>query len=108
MDITTYIKETMAEMKHVSWPSRKEVAVFTMAVISVSIATALSLGFFDFIFSRSLGLLLVDRPVSRTSVEDTRPDTAAGDVFNPQILPSEGSSDTAPASSPIDFSPNAP
>ena len=59
MNITTYIDETKAELKHVSWPTRRQTVVFTITVIALSILTGLLLGFFDFIFNAILKLVLV-------------------------------------------------
>ena len=46
----SYIQETQAELKHVSWPSRRQTAIFTAVVIVVSVLTSLYLGFFDYAF----------------------------------------------------------
>ena len=46
-----YLKETRAEMVHVSWPTRKQAIVFTAIVIIVSVLTSVFLGFFDYVFS---------------------------------------------------------
>ena len=46
-----YLKEVQGEMKHVSWPTRQQTIVYTVLVIGVSIATALYLGLWDYIFS---------------------------------------------------------
>lgn len=56
MNITTYIKETRAEMAHVKWPSRKQTIAYTALVIAVSVAVAAALGVFDYVFSRLLSL----------------------------------------------------
>ncbi|MDQ5893717.1 MAG: preprotein translocase subunit SecE [Patescibacteria group bacterium] len=58
MKITEYIKDTRAEMSHVTWPSRKQAILFSAAVVIVSIATAAFLGLFDYIFSRLLTLFV--------------------------------------------------
>ncbi len=44
-------------MNHVNWPTKQETIRFTVAVIAVSIITALVLGVSDFVFSRLLTLL---------------------------------------------------
>ncbi len=44
-------------MRHVTWPTRKQAVIFTILIIAVSIATAIFLGFFDFLFSD----VIVDR-----------------------------------------------
>lgn len=45
-----YVKETKAELKHVSWPTKKQTIDFTVAVIAVSIAVSFFLAFFDKVF----------------------------------------------------------
>jgi preprotein translocase subunit SecE len=47
MKLINYIQETKGELKHVTWPTRKQAIAFTIIVIVVSILTALALGFFD-------------------------------------------------------------
>jgi len=51
MKIVEYFKETRGEMKHVSWPTRKQAIGYTVSVILISILTALYLGAFDALFS---------------------------------------------------------
>lgn len=58
MGLITYIKDTKGEMAHVSWPTRKQVFVYTGVVVLISIAVALFLGIFDFSFSKILGKIL--------------------------------------------------
>lgn len=53
-----YIKETRAELKHVSWPTRKQAIVFTVVVIVISLITAAYLGAFDYIFTTLLKLVI--------------------------------------------------
>lgn len=50
MGLNQYISETKAEMKHVSWPSRKQTIIFTSLVIAISLAMAIYLGALDTIF----------------------------------------------------------
>lgn len=54
MKILNYIKDTRGELKHVSWPTRRQTIVFTSVVIFISLATAVFLGLFDFIFTQIL------------------------------------------------------
>ena len=56
MGLQDYLKETRAEMKHVSWPTRRQVFSYTLVVVAVSLATSLYLGLFDFLFG-----LIIDR-----------------------------------------------
>jgi preprotein translocase subunit SecE len=55
--IGSYIKETRGELRQVKWPSRRQTVLFTVFVVVVSLATAVYLGVFDFIFSRVLRLV---------------------------------------------------
>lgn len=54
MRLVNYIKETKGELKHVSWPKRRQVVYFTIIVVVLSIGTAFFLGFFDTIFGKLL------------------------------------------------------
>ncbi len=58
MKITEYIKETRAEMAHVTWPSRKQAIAYSVAVVLVSFGVAVFLGLFDYIFGRLLTLFV--------------------------------------------------
>jgi preprotein translocase SecE subunit len=49
-----YIKDTVAEMKHVSWPTNKQTIVYTVLVVVISAIAALYIGIFDFVFQRGL------------------------------------------------------
>jgi preprotein translocase subunit SecE len=55
---TEYIKEVIAEMKHVTWPTRQQTIFYTITVLVISIAIAYYLGLFDAVFSRGLQWLL--------------------------------------------------
>ena len=50
MGLVEYIKETRAELRHVSWPTRKQATALTIAVIVLSLLVAAYLGIFDWIF----------------------------------------------------------
>lgn len=52
--LSNYITETKEEMKHVSWPTRKQTLMFTAFVIIISVAIAAYLGLFDYLFSFGL------------------------------------------------------
>jgi len=54
-----YIKEVIAEAKHVTWPTRKQTIMYTVAVLIVSLVVAYYLGALDVIFSKGLGWLLI-------------------------------------------------
>jgi preprotein translocase SecE subunit len=59
MGVIDYLKETKEEMTHVSWPTQKQVTMFTLFVIGISIATAVFLGFFDQLFTYLLDRFIV-------------------------------------------------
>ncbi len=54
MGLIHYLKDTKGELKHVSWPTRKQAILFTVAVIAISIVVAVFLGVFDALFSGAL------------------------------------------------------
>jgi preprotein translocase subunit SecE len=58
MALGNYIKETRAELKHVSWPTRSQAIGFTIVVILISIGLSLWLGLFDYIFSLGLKFII--------------------------------------------------
>jgi len=59
MGVVEYLKETKEEMTHVSWPTQKQVTIFTVFVIGISIATAVFLGAFDQFFTYLLDTFIV-------------------------------------------------
>lgn len=109
MNVASYIKETKAEMKHVSWPTRRQVVVYTGIVIAVSLMTALLLGLFDFIFSRSLGALIISSPAPQMRT-DTDTGRGFGDSAGSQdseVFPQSSVPATSQEGAPLDFSPKA-
>ncbi len=58
MKIVDYIKDTKGELTHVSWPTKRQAIVYTIAVVIISIVTAFFLGFFDYLFSIGLSSLI--------------------------------------------------
>lgn len=48
--LINYFKEAWAEMKKVTWPTKKETYNYTLLVIGVSLAMAVFLGGLDYIF----------------------------------------------------------
>lgn len=47
-----YLRDTKAEMRHVTWPTRKQAVSYTLIVLSISIGTGLFLGLLDFLFAK--------------------------------------------------------
>lgn len=56
--ITRYLKEIIVELKKVTWTSRRELLLATLMVIILSVVLSLFVGFFDFLFSGFLRLIL--------------------------------------------------
>ena len=54
-----YIKDAKGEFAHVSWPTRRQAAGFTILVVVLSIATALYLGAFDTLFTGAIAKFIV-------------------------------------------------
>jgi len=58
MSLQSYIKDTKAELKYVTWPTREQVINFTIVVIGLSIFIGALLGAFDFIFTSILKMFI--------------------------------------------------
>ncbi|HZJ40999.1 MAG TPA: preprotein translocase subunit SecE [Candidatus Saccharimonadales bacterium] len=56
--LINYIKESISEMKKVTWPTKKETYNYTILVLGISLAVAAFLGALDFIFSLGLQLIV--------------------------------------------------
>lgn len=56
--IQKWWKETIGELRKVTWPTKEEALKMTKIVTIVVLATAAFLGIVDFIFSRLVGLIL--------------------------------------------------
>lgn len=55
---TTFLKQTKLELAHVTWLSRKQVALYTAAVVVLSLLLAYMLGGFDIVLHLGLTKLL--------------------------------------------------
>lgn len=56
--VITFIQEARHELRRVNWPNRQETIRLTVVVIALSLATALFLGVFDFVFLYGLNFYL--------------------------------------------------
>jgi preprotein translocase subunit SecE len=56
--ITTLARETSAELRKVTWPTRQEAVQLTLLVLAVVIVSSAVLGFLDFLFARVIGLII--------------------------------------------------
>lgn len=53
-----YLRDTAAEMKHVSWPTQTQALIYTVLVIVVCAFVALFLGAFDYVFTTILNRVI--------------------------------------------------
>jgi preprotein translocase subunit SecE len=58
MKLAEYIRDTRGELRHVSWPTRKQSIVYTAITISLSLLVAAYLGLLDAIFAEGVKLLI--------------------------------------------------
>lgn len=58
-NLIQYFKDTRAELKHVSWPTQRQVTVFTILVVIISLLISAFLGFFDFVFTTLFGWFIL-------------------------------------------------
>ena len=56
--LKNYIKDSIAELKKVVWPTRKEVVKKTGQVLFISISVAVFLGIVDFILTKVLEIFV--------------------------------------------------
>ena len=56
--IIKYFKETRAELKKVSWPTRQEALNLTLIVVAFTIFMAALLGIIDYVFAWVFGLII--------------------------------------------------
>lgn len=58
MGFIEYLRDTRGELKHVSWPTRKQALIYSMLVITISAVVAAFTGLLDFVFGEILNLLI--------------------------------------------------
>ncbi len=56
--VKRYFRETRAELRKVSWPSRQEATRLSVIVAAVTVGMSAALGAIDFVFSRLIGLII--------------------------------------------------
>lgn len=56
--ITNYIQESIAEMKKVTWPTKKETYNYTILVVGISLGVAIFLGILDYIFTQGFQFII--------------------------------------------------
>jgi preprotein translocase subunit SecE len=56
--LVRYFKETRAELRKVTWPTRRQATNLTLIVLAVTVAMALFLGAFDLLFATIIRLIV--------------------------------------------------
>jgi preprotein translocase subunit SecE len=56
--LTTYIRESIGELKKVIWPSRKQTKNYTLIVIGMSLGVAIFFAVLDYVFNLGLGKII--------------------------------------------------
>lgn len=58
MKLVTYVKESIAELKKVSWPTKKQTITYTIIVLVMSIGMAILFSVLDQLFNLGLKNLI--------------------------------------------------
>lgn len=53
-----YIKDSISELKKVTWPNKKQTTNYTIVVIALSIGIAIFFGILDYFFSLGIELII--------------------------------------------------
>ena len=56
--LTQYLKDTLAEMKQVKWPTQNQAMIYTALIILVCTVIALFVSLFDFIFASGIDFII--------------------------------------------------
>ena len=56
--LSNYLQESVAEMKKVTWPTKKETTNYTILVVAVSLGVAIFLGVLDYLFTQGFQFLI--------------------------------------------------
>jgi len=57
-NLSNYLRDTLAEMKQVTWPTQKQAFLYSFLVIIISIIVSLFLGGFDFLFGEGVKFII--------------------------------------------------
>ena len=55
---TQYLRDTVAEMKQVKWPTQNQAMIYTALIILVSAVVAIFVSIFDFIFASGIDFII--------------------------------------------------
>lgn len=54
MSFIDYLRDTKGELRHVTWPTRRQTINYTIIVLLISIGTGIFLGVLDYLFGQGL------------------------------------------------------
>ncbi len=57
-NLSNYLRDTLAEMKQVAWPTQKQAFLYTVLVIVISVLVSMFLGVFDFAFTEGVKFIV--------------------------------------------------
>lgn len=57
-NLGNYLRDTVAEMKQVTWPTQKQALMYTALVIVIAVLVSFFLGAFDFLFTEGVKLIV--------------------------------------------------
>ncbi len=76
MSFFKYLRESAAEVKHISWPTSRQAGIYTILVIIISLFAAAYIGVFDKVFTTVVdyGLNGSNTPAEVVPTEETQED----------------------------------
>lgn len=60
MKLVDYVKDVKGELAHVNFPGKRQTTFLTVFVVVLSLAAALYLGLFDFLFNIAIKTILAN------------------------------------------------
>jgi len=79
--VTKFLKEVQIEFKNITWPTKETLIQLSIVVISISIAISLILGGFDYLFTKSFGLLTQPKQLAEPTINLPLPEpTGSADI----------------------------
>ncbi len=56
--LSRYIRATIAEMKHVKWPTQRQAVIYTALVIGISAVVMIFVALADFVFTSGIDFIV--------------------------------------------------
>lgn len=104
-DLISYVRNSIAELKKVTWPTKQQTVRYSIMVVSVSVAVATFFAVLDFGFSRLVTYTLSTRTPSAqteaTQPNDVVPTVEPIDVSDVQVESVEVPAET-PSETPVE------